>query len=466
MSMGKLSMVAQTTQGALTGEDRSFDSVSTDTRTLQPGQLFFALSGERFDAAEFVAEAARRGAAGAVVKHRQVCDLPQVEVGNTRSALGALAKSWRSRFSVTFIAVTGSNGKTTVKEMIGKIFAAEYAGDANVLITSGNFNNEIGLPLTVLKLRDHHRAAIFEMGASRPQDIAYLADIATPDIGVVTNAAAAHLEGFGSEESVAATKGEMFASLSHSGVAIVNRDDRFYDTWCEMAAESKVVSFGLHPQADFRAENISEVEIDGRLSLAFDIVSPAGSAAIRLPMSGRHNVRNALAAAAASSAAGVSGSAIQAGLAAMSNVTGRLQQLAGLHGVALYDDTYNANPGSVQAAIEFLSGRAGENWIVLGDMAELGSGSAEQHRFIGRKIRESGITRLYCIGEQSRAAASEFGASAEWFANTAELAQSVRDAMHSGVNILVKGSRSMGLEAVIDALRDVSPAANTEEGVG
>ena len=272
--MGTLTMVAESVHGTLVGTDRSFDSVSTDTRTLEPGQLFFALQGEQFDAARFVADADRLGAAGAVVEHHQDCELAQIEVADSRRALGLLAKSWRAGFDIPVIAVTGSNGKTTVKEMIACILTAD-SGDASAqLVTSGNLNNDIGLPLTVLRLRDPHRLAVLEMGASHPGEIAYLADIAAPSIGIVTNAGAAHLEGFGSREAVAATKGELFESLSAGGVAIINRDDPFFETWRLLAGETPVQSFGLDDAADYRAGNIREDFAGEHCEIAFEVRSP------------------------------------------------------------------------------------------------------------------------------------------------------------------------------------------------
>jgi len=462
MSMGTLTMVAQSVSGHLVGADQAFESVSTDTRTLQPGQLFFALHGENFDAASFVAEAGRRGAAGAVVERRQSCDLSQVEVGDARRALGQWAKSWRARFSVSVIAVTGSNGKTTVKEMIASILTQHLGGDADLLVTEGNLNNEIGLPLTVLKLRDRHRIAVLEMGASHPEEIAYLADIAAPGVGVVTNAGVAHLEGFGSKEAVAAAKGELFESLSSDGIAIVNRDDPFFETWLHQCVDGTVHTFGLDDAADYRATDIRETVAGEDCELRFniqtgtiqsgDIQSGNNSIQVCLPMAGSHNVRNALAATAAARAVGASWDAVRRGLATMDNVAGRLRALSGAGGATLYDDSYNANPGSVRAAIEFLAAHAGQTWLVLGDMAELGSESLALHREIGAEAKHAGVSRLYCIGEQSRTAADGFGNGAEWFADIQSLADTLTGLPKDGVTILVKGSRCMGLENLVAIL--------------
>jgi UDP-N-acetylmuramoyl-tripeptide--D-alanyl-D-alanine ligase len=453
MSMGTLTMVADSVNGTLIGADRTFDSVSTDTRTLQPGQLFFALQGERFDAAEFVDEAARLGAAGAVVGRRQGAALPQVEVEDTRGALGALAKNWRARFQVTVIAVTGSNGKTTVKEMIAGIMRSHLRDESALLVTSGNLNNEIGLPLTLLQLRAGHRYAVLEMGASHLGEIAGLADIAAPGIGVVTNAGIAHLEGFGSRANVALGKGELFASLSGDGVAVINHDDEYFSSWREMCGDASIRTFGLSDAADFRAAHIREAVTDAGGELNFELGSPLGTVAVRLPMVGRHNVRNALAAAAAATAGGASLAAVQNGLATVSNVAGRMRAAVTSSGMTIFDDSYNANPGSVRAAIEFLSGREAEQWLALGDMAELGPDSAELHGAAGAHAKEAGIARLFCIGEQARSAAAAFGNGAETFDSIDTMAEAIRADERTGVVLLVKGSRCMGLERLVAALQ-------------
>jgi UDP-N-acetylmuramoyl-tripeptide--D-alanyl-D-alanine ligase len=427
MSMGTLTMVADAVNGTLVGADHAFESVSTDTRTLQPGQLFFALQGERFDAAEFVHQASRLGAAGAVVAQRQSCDLPQVEVTDTRSALGRLAKKWRARFVIPVIAVTGSNGKTTVKEMIAGILRAHVGDEAALLVTAGNLNNEIGLPLTVLRLRDRHRIAVLEMGASHRGEIAYLADIAAPGIGVVTNAGIAHLEGFGGKANIAASKGELFESLSNDGVAIINRDDEFFTFWRDLCGHADTRTFGLSDSADFRAADIREVVDD--------------------------TVRNALAAAAAATAAGATWEAVQQGLAAVSNVAGRMRAATAAGGMTIFDDSYNANPGSVRAAIEFLSQRDGEQWLVLGDMAELGPSSAELHRAVGEQAKKAGIARLFCLGQQARESAEAFGAGAASFASIDELSEAIKAEQQPGIVLLVKGSRCMGLEKLVATLQ-------------
>jgi UDP-N-acetylmuramoyl-tripeptide--D-alanyl-D-alanine ligase len=452
-------MVAEATGGKLTGGDRVFASVSTDTRTLLPGQLFFAIKGERSDGNAFVAEAARRGAVGAVVTSLQAAELPQVEVADTRIALGRLARAWRRRFTLPVIGVTGSNGKTTVKELIAAIMRETFGGDASrVLMTWGNLNNEIGLPITLMYLTATHGAAVLELGASKPGDIAYLADIAAPTVSVLTNAFPAHLKGFGNLEQVAATKGEIFAALAPSGVAVVNRDDQYYEVWWKRAEGSRRVSFGLHPAADFRAEDIrSKTGPDGP-SLEFELVADGNRATVVLPMAGRHNVVNALAAAAAARSAGATHAAIIRGLAATSNVKGRLRYLVTMSGASLYDDSYNANPGSVRAAVEFLAAQPGERWLVLGDMAELGAETDKAHREIGEFVRSLAISRLLCTGASSQHTATGFGPGAEWRSTREELIE-LLGRPGPGVNILVKGSRSARMEKVVEALAGLTSPA-------
>ncbi|KAA0207624.1 MAG: UDP-N-acetylmuramoyl-tripeptide--D-alanyl-D-alanine ligase [Proteobacteria bacterium] len=455
MSMGRLSMVAKAVGGTLVGSDAEFAAVSTDTRSLQPGELFFALRGASNDGNAFVAEAARLGAAGAVVSARQPGTLPQVEVADTRLALGELARAWRARFSLPLIGITGSNGKTTVKEMTAAIMRAAFGGSVDpLLVTWGNLNNEIGLPRTLLYLNETHRAAVIEMGAAKRGDIAYLARIACPTVAVVTNAARAHLQGFGSIDEVAATKGEIYDFLPATGTAVINRDDRFFHSWWERSAGRQRLGFGLHPDADFRA---TDIVVSG--TIGFTLHGPGGALPVRLAMAGAHNVLNALAAAAAAHAAGAKPAAIAAGLAAVRNVAGRLRRVPARQRFTLYDDSYNANPGSVRAAIAFLGSQAGERWLVLGDMAELGPDSLQMHREMGECARLAGISRLYCAGSHSQAAAEAFGRNARHFSEVPALAAALAGEVRPGITMLVKGSRSMGMERVVQALAaDGSPA--------
>ena len=453
MSMGTLAMVATEVGGQLVGTDRAFESVSTDTRSLSRGQLFFALRGERYDATQFVAEAASLGAVGVVVEQQCDCELPQVRVTDTRQALGALARAWRTGFTLPVIAVTGSNGKTTVKEMIAAIMRAQHSGaDDSILATQGNLNNDIGLPLTVLELREHHRAAVLEMGANHPGEIATLANIAAPQIGVITNAAPAHLEGLGSIADVAATKGELLDELPESGTAVLNCDDAFFDYWDERRQVRNRSSFGLASIADYRAENVRDRIEAGEPSLKFTLHCPDGAIDLCIAMAGRHNVFNALAAAAAAQSAGASMDAIADGLAAVANVAGRLRPLQSDSGIMIYDDSYNANPASVGAAIAFLAGVDAPRWLVLGDMGELGDSGETMHREIGTAAREAGIDRLFCIGALSKATAEAFGPDAEWHETLDDLWASLQKQLPPRLSILIKGSRFMGLDRLVEDL--------------
>jgi UDP-N-acetylmuramoyl-tripeptide--D-alanyl-D-alanine ligase len=449
--MGTLASAAKDMGGQLRGADRSFESVSTDTRTLTAGQLFFALRGERFDAAAFVTDAALRGAAGAVVERFTPASLPQVEVTDTRLALGLLAHKWRQKFAIPMIGITGSNGKTTVKELTTAIMRAVFAaaGDDAVLATRGNLNNDIGLPLTLLSLCDQHRAAVIEMGANHPGEIAVLANIAAVNVAIITNAARAHIEGFGSVEEVARTKGAILDGLGASGIAVLNRDDPFFSAWLERAGAARLHSFGLSSAADFRAENIRLVVRDKQPGYAFDLLTPNGDCPIWLPLAGKHNVLNALAAAAAAVAAGATLEHVCIGLRTSRNVAGRLRAFKAPTGATVYDDSYNANPDSVTAAINFLAELDGESCLVLGDMGELGPDALALHRDIGQVARAAGIQQLWCVGELSRATADGYGASARWFESLEALGDFLQGELQPGRNILIKASRFMGLDRLV-----------------
>ncbi|MCP4001815.1 MAG: UDP-N-acetylmuramoyl-tripeptide--D-alanyl-D-alanine ligase [Gammaproteobacteria bacterium] len=466
MSMGTLIRVAQDIDGRLQGPDASFESVSTDTRTIGPGQLFFALRGERYDARKFVADAADKGAAGAVVEQFAEVELSQIAVGDSRLALGLLARKWRQHFDLPVIGVTGSNGKTTVKELTASIMrvALSEHGDDVVLATTGNLNNDIGLPLTLLGLRDFHKAAVIEMGANHPGEIAVLADIAAVNIAVITNAARAHLEGFGRIEDVAQTKGELLDALSGKETAILNRDDAFFSDWAARIGSAQLCTFGLSEDADVWAEQVQLVVNDGQPVFKFDLIAPAGRVAVSLPLAGQHNVMNALAAAAAALAAGATLNHVQAGLAASCNVPGRLRAFQVATGATVYDDSYNANPDSVSAAISFLEELSGEPWLVLGDMGELGPDSAALHRDMGELARDAGIHALFCIGDMSRETAAGFGAGARWFETAEALEKALRPELVEGRNVLIKGSRFMALDQLVGWIESSMSVSHEGEG--
>jgi UDP-N-acetylmuramoyl-tripeptide--D-alanyl-D-alanine ligase len=445
LTLGRL---ARCGDGRLVGEDRTFDVISTDSRSLPSGALFVALRGERFDGHDFAPAAADRGACGLMVERALPVALPQVVVADTLRALTACAREQRRRFHGPVIAVTGSNGKTTTKEMIGSI----AAGIGPCLMTQGNLNNHIGVPLTLLGLREPHRHAVVEMGASHRGEIAHLTSVAEPTVGLVTNAGAAHLEGFGSVEAVAAAKGELFAGLPASGVAVVNADDPFAASWRATAAGRRVLTFGIEQPADFTARGI-RATLDGNVpALEFDLVSPTGTERARLALAGRHNLSNALASAAAADAAGIALPAIVRGLSQMKPVKGRLEFKAAINGALLVDDSYNANPGSLRAGLDAFQAVDRTRWLVLGDMAELGPASADLHAEIGRYAKASGIVRLLAFGAHSRSAADAFGPGGVWFEEMDDLIAEARQTLTSDVVVLVKGSRASRLERVTAAL--------------
>jgi UDP-N-acetylmuramoyl-tripeptide--D-alanyl-D-alanine ligase len=447
MIRGNLTALARTLSATLVGPDRDFAGVSTDSRALQAGEIFVALRGPNFDGHAFTPDALRRGAVAVIVEQSWDDILPRLHVADSLQALGAMAADWRNRFQLPVIAVTGSYGKTTVKEMMAAIAATR----GEVLATRGNLNNEIGLPLTLFCLDSRHRAAVLELGANHAGEIARLAAICRPDIGIVTAAGPVHLEGFGSIEGVARAKGEIFAGLADDGVAIINADDPYAPLWREMAGARRQVSFGLTRDAEFRAERIRQsLDANGPL-LEFQLVTPAGAAEARLALPGQHNAINALAAAAATWAAGWSLDEIVAGLARVTGVKGRMSLRKARSGALLIDDTYNANPTALQAAINYAVALPGETWLALGDMRELGPASAELHAAAGRYARERGVARLYALGPDAAAAAAAFG-DGRHFADADALAAALEEDLPAGVNLLVKGSRSMRLETVIERL--------------
>jgi UDP-N-acetylmuramoyl-tripeptide--D-alanyl-D-alanine ligase len=443
-----LARIAQCGEGRLVGGDRVFDRISIDTRNLPAGALFAALEGKRFDGHDFGPAAAERGACGLLVERELPVDVPQVIVPDTLRALTACAREQRRRFRGPVIGVTGSNGKTTTKEMIG-----EMVGELGpCLVTKGNLNNHIGVPLTLLGLTERHRHAVIEMGANHRGEIAQLVSVAAPTVGLVTNAGAAHLEGFGSLEGVAAGKGEMFAGLPAEGVAVINADDRFADSWRATAAGRRIVTFGLDRPADFTAHDIRDSIEQGGPIQEFNLVSPGGTVRARLALAGRHNLYDALAASAAAHAAGVSLNIIVRGLARMKAVKGRLEFKPAINGALLVDDSYNANPGSLRAGLDAFRVPGRTRWLVLGDMMELGPAAGQLHAEVGRYARASGITRLLAFGPQARAAAEAFGAGGSWFENIEDLIDEARRGLTADVVVLVKGSRANRLERVTAAL--------------
>jgi UDP-N-acetylmuramoyl-tripeptide--D-alanyl-D-alanine ligase len=444
--MMRLSAIALWTRGHLIGADVDVMRVTIDTRKLQAGDLFVAIKGERVDGHDFLADAMARGAIAALVTRRIDSPLPQVVVDDTALALGDLASAVRAQGNVRVIGITGSNGKTTVKTLTASILSRHGRTHVN----AGNYNNELGLPLTLLAMPQDTQFAVLEMGAGKPGDIAYLAAIARPDIGLVNTIAPAHLERMGSVEGVAETKGALYQALPVDGVAIINADDAFASFFAGLAGTRRQLRFGLDHKADIGADIVDQ-RVDGS---HFVLSTPVGDADVHLPLAGRHNIANALAAASIALALEVPLDTIVEGLEQVPGVAGRLQLERMPSGWTLIDDSYNANPGSVGAAIDTLALAEGERWLVLGDMAELGDNAAALHAGIGERARQHGIDRLFAVGPLSAAAIKAFGARGEHFADKAALAAALKQQLHGGVTCLVKGSRSAGMDQVVVALRD------------
>ena len=430
------------------GEDRPYGQVSTDTRALQPGDLYLALRGPRFDGNDFLDAAAAAGAVAAVVD-RPISNrpLPLIQVADGQAALTRAALGWRKQYGGRVLGVAGSNGKTTTKEMLAAILAQR----GQCLATRGNFNNHIGVPLTLLRLQPADAYAVIEIGANNPGEVASLLQIAQPSIGLITNAGAEHLEGFVDLDGVARAEGEMVEGLPADGVAVLNADDPYAGLWRGMT-RARVVSFGIDAEADYRAVEIHETLGDAGFHVRFRLRAPHGEHAVVLNVGGRHNVRNALAAAAAACSAGVSLANVAAGLASMQPVQGRLQPRRSRHGARLLDDSYNANPSSVRAGIDVVTALGGPAWLVLADMGELGEQAESSHVEIGAYARQHGIKRLFATGPLSTRTVEAFGGGATWYPDTEALARAVDAALSPEVCLLVKGSRSNRLERVVAAL--------------
>jgi UDP-N-acetylmuramoyl-tripeptide--D-alanyl-D-alanine ligase len=426
--------------GQVIGDDVTLTGFALDSRKARAGELFVALAGERADGHDFVEQAARQGAAAALVQRALPIAVPQIVVGQAAEALAAIARHWRRQLALALVGITGSNGKTTVKEMLAAILARV----GPTLSTAGNYNNELGVPVTLGRLEREHRFAVVEMGCGQPGDIRFLAELAAPRVGVVTNAGPAHLERLGSIEGVARTKGEMFQALPNDGVAIINADDRFADFWRGLAGHCRQLSFGLSAGADVRV-----LSAPGPM---LEIDTPAGRIKTTLALPGDHNRLNALAATAAALALEIDPAHIAAGLASMHSLPGRLEAHRTAGGWTLLDDTYNANPASLYAGLKVISDQDGEAWLVLGDMAELGPDSDRMHAEMGQSAADLGVARLFTVGRYSEAASLAFGRGAWHYASHAELIADLAGSVHAGVICLVKGSRSSAMEQVVQAL--------------
>jgi UDP-N-acetylmuramoyl-tripeptide--D-alanyl-D-alanine ligase len=442
-----LGWLAQACGGELIGADRAYSGVSSDTRTLKHGELFAALRGPRFNANDFVAAAQAAGAAGALVDTRVEHSITQILVNDTLQALQVSSAAWRAQFTLPVVGVAGSNGKTTCKEMTAAIL--QRTGET--LHTRGSLNNHIGVPLTLHRIEATHRHAVIEIGTNHPGEVAALCKLARPTVGLITNAGAEHLEGFGTIEGAARAEGEMIADLDATHTAVLNADDEFAPLWRGMT-RARVITFGIDQPADYTARDIhTAIGAEGFVT-RFQMGTPRGTQAIEMQLAGRHNVLNALCAAAAAVAAGASLDDVRQGLATMRPVPGRLQFKTAPSGAWIVDDSYNANPSSMKAGIEVLANVDARRWLVMGDMGELGDAAVESHAEIGRFARLHGVDRLFATGKLSALAVEAFGSGAERFADSEMLARAVGAELTREVCVLVKGSRSSRLERVVDAL--------------
>ena len=456
----------------LIGQDISFSGLSINTRTMQKGDVFIAIKGEHFDAHNFVKQAEENGACGLIVEKKMDCELPQLVVRDTREALGKIALLWRVKFSLAVIAITGSCGKTTVKEMISSIMNVAFNKKGSVLVTLGNLNNDIGVPLTLMRLNAKHKVAVIELGANHRGEIEQLVNMVQPDVALITNAGHAHIEGFGSIEGVAQGKAEIYAGLIKNGIAIINADDDFAEYWrqCNQQAvdESrvKVLLFGLKETADVSAQYHQKE--DG-VELILNTIS--GKQSLLLKQFGQHNIYNALAAAAAALSIGCRLLDIKKGLESFTEVSGRFKRKEGLNGSILIDDTYNANPDSVKAGIDALKQIARKQTaksdivLILGDMGELGNESKQLHYQLGSDIANLGVKQLFTVGHNTQETHQAYCAQmnllkknytgAMHFVSKKDLLEDIKDKFHAKELVLIKGSRSMAMESIVSAMEVV-----------
>ncbi len=475
-----LSEAAHIVQGTLSGADTRFTAVSTDSRKRPQGALFAAIAGEKFDGHDFVAKAGQQGAAGALVATDVEADLAQIKVADTTQAIGQLASHWRSRFDIPILAVTGSNGKTTVTAMVASILK----GCGNCLSPERSFNNQWGVPLTLLRLNSSHDFAVIEMGSNQMGEIAYLSRLTRPLIALINNVAPVHLEGLGNPQQIAQEKAGIFSALNENGTAVINADDRFSEQWHAQVKRGlkngRVISFAIDNPADLSLSNLHTERLSSHFTLHINTAAIARHIDIHLALPGRHNTMNALAAAAMCYAAGATLASIKAGLEQMQAVTGRLKLQVGLAGCRLIDDSYNANPQSVKAAIDVLANCDGRRILVLGAMAELGKTSQQYHREVGQYAHKKRIDKLMCLlvsgdggddetddsgNNDVRAYAYGFGQGSQVFENRRDLIAALQDNLSADVTVLVKGSRSSMMEQVVAAISDGSEAVVRPQSV-
>ena len=444
-----LSQAARALSGQLWGEDRDFASVSTDTRAVKPGDMFVALKGPNFDAHDFIEQAIARGAIGVISEKKLALDIPVILVADTRLALGDLAKAWRGQYKLSVLALTGSCGKTTVKEMIASILRQE----GETLATEGNLNNDIGVPLTLLRLNEKYQYGVIELGANGMGEIAYTTSLVEPDVVLITNIGDAHIEGFGSIEGVARAKSEIFEGLKEKGTAVVNLNEKFSTKWLRTLRDKNVVTvdFKPNPDANIYLENLSYEEGG---YVRFWIKLPFQAVQINLPLLGRHNAENAVLAAAAAHACGASSASIKKGLEQVEPVKGRLCSKKSRLGKLIIDDSYNANPSSMNVAIDVLKNWPKNKVLIMGDMGELGEESAAYHEAVGKYAADNGINRLIAVGKFSPAVAAGFGDGARIFSSNEELKSAMTELLDEADVILVKGSRAAEMEVIVNYIVD------------
>jgi len=428
----------------LIGKNVTFEGCSTDTRTLKENNLYIALKGENFDGHNFVEQAIQKGAVGIITEKKLDLNIPQLIVLNAKIALGELANFWRNQLKTQIVAITGSNGKTTTKEMLASILKEQF----NTLATQGNLNNDIGVPLTLFQLNEKHQYAVIEMGANHLKEIGYLTNIAQPQVAVITNCSPAHLEGFGSIEGVAQTKGEIYQGLSNQGIAIINADDSFADYWKGLNSERSILTFGLEKPTNITAKNIS---FEG-LKTYFMLSTQTEEIEIKLNVAGKHNLMNALTASSCAIALKLDLKIIKQGLEKMQAVNGRLQSVSGIRNATILNDTYNANPASLKAALQVLKNCQKPRWVALGNMLELGENAALFHREAGQFAKQMGIDCLVATGELSKNAVEGFGKNGLYFEEQEGLILFLKENLPTNATLLVKGSRGSKMERVVSAL--------------
>lgn len=426
------------------GPDITFNSVSIDTRTLQPGALFVAIKGKNFDGHDYLDEAIKRGAVGVMVSKPYTANVSVIQVADTLWAYGQIAAMYRSKFKIPTVGITGSCGKTTVTSMVTSILRQV----GNVLAPAGSFNNEIGLPQTLLQLAPQHEFGVFEMGARKAGDIKYLMELVNPSVVLVNNVAPVHTETFVDVDGVAAAKGEIYEYLQPHGTAIINVDDVYAPYWLSKLKTQNIITFGLEHAADITCAYI--VEEHHRIKM--ELVTDLGTIQVLLPLLGLQNVSNALAAAAIARALDVSLEDIKAGLEAFKTVTRRLEVKAGKHGAKLIDDSYNANPVAMKHAIDVLSKQSGRKILVIADMVELGSQSMQRHKAVGEQAKHAGVDVLLAYGDLARLAVEEFGANAKFYADKNELINDLTAMLDSNTVVLLKGSNAMRVNDIVNTI--------------